>query len=210
MEIQSFLIGIDASSPAFKNGLVSGGVVVILVLILVFIVSRILTRIKGGGKVKTEIKDDSTEKLISSYKEKFAELKKENAALAKDKLNEGAVFSLVLLQREGRLIDFLKENIDAFEDSQIGAAVRQIHAGCSKVMTENFDVRPLFTANEGETVPLDDDFDPSEVRMTGNVPEKSPFNGILRHKGWTANNVNLPKRTGKVNGRVICPADIEF
>ena len=51
---------------------------------------------------------------------------------------------------------------------------------------------------------------PAEVRMTGNVPEKAPYNGVLRHKGWTADKVDLPKRTGKVNDKVICPAEVEF
>ena len=207
MEIQSFLISIGANKPAFNNGLITGGVIVILVLIVVFVFSRLFT---GHSKTAVEQKGDNSEKLITPYKEKLAELKKENETIAKDKLEEGAVFSLVLLQREGRLIDFLKEKIDAFEDSQIGAAVRQIHAGCSKVLTENFDVKPLFAATEGEKVSLEDNFDPSEVRMTGNVPEKSPYKGTLRHKGWTVNNMDLPKRTGKVNCRVICPADIEF
>jgi hypothetical protein len=211
MDIQSFLISIGANMPAFKNGLIAGGVIVILVLIVVFVVSRLFVK---GTKVGTtsviEQKENSTEKLISSYEEKLTILKKERESIAEDKLKEGAVFSLALLQREGRLIDFLKENIDAFEDAQIGAAVRQIHAGCSKVLNENFDVKPLFTAAEGEMVLLDEDFNPSEVRMTGNVPGKSPYEGKLRHKGWIVNNVNLPKKTGKVNGRIICPADIEF
>ena len=211
MDIQAFLISIGANMPSFKNGLITGGTIVILVLIVVFVVSSLLTK-NGKADTKTSVgqKEDTTKKLISSYEEKIAELKKINETVAKDKLNEGAVFSLVLLQREGRMIDFLKENIDAFEDAQVGAAVRQIHAGCSKVLSENFDVKPLFTVTEGETVSLDDNFDASEVRLTGNVPEKSPYKGTLRHKGWIVNSVDLPKRTGKINDRVICPADIEF
>ena len=193
MDIQTFLISIGANMPEFKNGLIAGGVIVILVLIVVFVVSRLFASgSKSGAKAVTEQKEDNTEKLISSYEGKLAELKKENETTAKDKLKEGAVFSMVLLQREGRLVDFLKENIDTFEDAQIGAAVRQIHAGCLKVLTENFDIKPLFTAAEGETVTLDDNFDPSEVRMTGSVPGKSPYKGTLRHKGWIVNNVDLP------------------
>jgi len=211
MEIQTFLISIGANMPGFEVGMITGGVIVMLVVIAVFVVSRLLAKdSKSGAKAVVEQKGDNTGKLISSYEKKLTELKKENETIAKDKLKEGAVFSMVLLQREGRLVDFLKENIDTFEDSQIGAAVRQIHAGCSKVLTENFDVKPLFAAAEGEVVSLDDNFDPSEVRMTGNVPGKSPYKGTLRHKGWIVNNVDLPKRTGKVNDRVICPADIEF
>src|SRR5262245_48893552 len=39
---------------------------------------------------------------------------------------------LAVLQRDGRLIDFLEEDIDAYPDAQIGAAVRDIHRGCRK------------------------------------------------------------------------------
>ena len=41
-----------------------------------------------------------------------------------------AVQMLALLQRDGRLIDFLAENISAYPDAQLGAAVRTIHETC--------------------------------------------------------------------------------
>jgi len=42
-----------------------------------------------------------------------------------DRFNEGAVYTLMLLQREGRLVDFLQEDLSGFSDEQIGVAVRQ-------------------------------------------------------------------------------------
>src|SRR5690242_20660684 len=45
---------------------------------------------------------------------------------------DSAVQLLALLQREGRLLDFLGEPIDSFNDAQVGAAVRAIHKGCKK------------------------------------------------------------------------------
>jgi hypothetical protein len=41
---------------------------------------------------------------------------------------------LGILQREGRLIDFLEEDVASFTDAQIGAAVRDIHKGCKKAL----------------------------------------------------------------------------
>ena len=38
-----------------------------------------------------------------------------------------AVQILALLQRDGRLIDFLEENISTYPDAQLGAGVRTIH-----------------------------------------------------------------------------------
>src|SRR4051812_9875585 len=37
---------------------------------------------------------------------------------------------LALLQRDGRLIDFLMEDVAPYADAQVGAAVRSVHAGC--------------------------------------------------------------------------------
>src|SRR5215475_5974849 len=42
-----------------------------------------------------------------------------------------AVQMLALLQRDGRLVDFLEEDISAYPDGQLGAAVRSIHSSCS-------------------------------------------------------------------------------
>src|SRR2546430_1723420 len=39
---------------------------------------------------------------------------------------------LILLQREGRLLDFLLEDIQGASDDQIGAGVREIHQKCQK------------------------------------------------------------------------------
>ena len=43
-----------------------------------------------------------------------------------------AVQMLALLQRDGRLIDFLAENISPYPDVQLGAAVRNIHEAAAR------------------------------------------------------------------------------
>jgi hypothetical protein len=43
-----------------------------------------------------------------------------------------AVQMLALLQREGRLVDFVLENLTTYSDAQIGASVRDVHAGCRR------------------------------------------------------------------------------
>ena len=45
-----------------------------------------------------------------------------------------AVTLLAALQREGRLVDFLQENIDEYTDQMVGAAVRDIHRDCRKAL----------------------------------------------------------------------------
>src|SRR5262245_19281939 len=68
---------------------------------------------------------------------------------------DGAVEVLALLQREGRLVDFLEEDIAAYQDAQIGAAVRDIHRGCRKVLAEYFQIEPVMAAAENATVQVD-------------------------------------------------------
>lgn len=43
-----------------------------------------------------------------------------------------AVQMLALLQRDGRLVDFLEEDVSSYPDGQLGAAVRSIHSSCAK------------------------------------------------------------------------------
>src|SRR5476651_1826151 len=39
---------------------------------------------------------------------------------------------LTLMQREGRLIDFLMENVDGADNETLGAGVRSIHQACKR------------------------------------------------------------------------------
>lgn len=121
-----------------------------------------------------------------------------------------AVYTLVLLQREGRLIDFVQEDIDAYSDEQVGAAVRQIHAGCRKVLDEHFGIRPIQDAPEGDPVEIPAGFDPSATRLTGNVGSEPPFHGVLRHRGWRVAKVDFPERHGRIDPTVVCPAEVEL
>src|SRR5690606_38389504 len=43
---------------------------------------------------------------------------------------------LAVLQRDGRLVDFLMEDIAPYGDAQVGAAVRSVHAGCRQVLEQ--------------------------------------------------------------------------
>ena len=48
---------------------------------------------------------------------------------------------LAILQRDGRLIDFLMEDLTAYDDAQIGAAVRDVHAGSRQATAALFHAR---------------------------------------------------------------------
>ncbi|MCP4177925.1 MAG: DUF2760 domain-containing protein [bacterium] len=207
MNLSQFLSNIGSNLPGFKNGLISGIVLIVAVLIIFYIIKLIFCRGKKSASVIDTAKLDEYENRIKTLSREVESVKQ----LSKKSFADGSVYGLALLQREGRLVDFLKEDIKNFEDAQIGAAVRQIHAGCSKVLDENYSVKPLVdTVKEGENLALEDNFDASEYRLTGNIPKNAPYKGIVRHKGWIASEVNLPKRIGQINPNVVSPAEVEF
>ncbi len=117
---------------------------------------------------------------------------------------------LGLLQKQGRLIDFLKEDISSYSDAQVGAAVRTIHTKCRDTVEEFVTLRPLFNEEEGATVTIPQGYDPTAVKITGKVKGKPPYQGILRHKGWKAHKQSLPKQLQQGDRSVVCQAEVEI
>ena len=115
-----------------------------------------------------------------------------------------------LMQREGRLMDFLNEDLDGYDDAQIGSAVRSIHAGCRQLVQEYLNPEPVMDRHEGAVVEVPVDFDPGIIKLTGNVVGEPPFNGILRHKGWQVGKMKLPTLSGSQNAEIIAPAEVEI
>jgi uncharacterized protein DUF2760 len=122
---------------------------------------------------------------------------------------DGALRLLALLQKEGRLVDFLEEDIQPYADAQVGAAVRAIHEGCRKALHERMEITRIYAEDDGATVEVTAGFDPATVRLTGNVHGQPPFRGVLQHGGWRATHVSLPKTAG-VDAAVLAPAEVEI
>jgi hypothetical protein len=117
---------------------------------------------------------------------------------------------LSLLQREGRLIDFLQEEVASFSDAEVGAAARVVHAGCKKVVSENFTIEPVLRDAEGATVKVAPGFDAQRIRITGNVAGQPPFSGTLKHHGWMVSAIRLPAVSEALDPRVIMAAEVEL
>lgn len=127
------------------------------------------------------------------------------------KVRNDAIQVIALLQREGRLIDFLKESIDSYSDAQIGAAVRDIHRDCAAVIDRVFDVKPVVDNEEGSTFTVNPGFDPEQYRLTGNITGNPPYEGTIRHHGWRASKVDLPIWNGsEESAEIISPAEVEL
>lgn len=123
---------------------------------------------------------------------------------------EGALLLLTLLQREGRLLDFLRESLDGYDDAAIGVAVRDIHRDCRKVLDAHLKVEPVVPGREDETVSVPKGFDPAQVRVIGNTQGEPPWKGILLHHGWRVVDARLPKLAGDVDRHVIAPAEVKL
>jgi hypothetical protein len=123
---------------------------------------------------------------------------------------DAALQLLALLQRDARLIDFVRESLSGYDDAQIGAAARLVHEGCAKVLREHFDIAPVRDEAEGSRITLAAGFDAASVRLTGNVVGQPPFTGSLSHRGWRATDVRLPKLAVGHDMRVLAPAEVEL
>ena len=115
---------------------------------------------------------------------------------------------MATLQREARLVDFLKEDLSGYDDAQVGAAVRDVHRDAGKVLDRLFALKPAVDAEEGAR--LDPATQPAGRVTTTGAATAGP--GVLVHAGWAATTVNLPARTGPADddaARLIAPAEVE-
>lgn len=117
---------------------------------------------------------------------------------------------LTLLQREGRLLDFLLEDVQSYANEQIGAAVRDIHVKCHKALKEHLELEAVMNQPEGSTVEVPAGFDPSAVRLTGNVTGQPPFRGQLTHHGWRVKTIKIARPPEGQDQFVVQPAEVEL
>ncbi len=117
---------------------------------------------------------------------------------------------LSALQREGRLVDFLQQDILTFSDADVGAAARVVHDGCRRALQRMVQIVPIHEALEGHSVTVPAGYDATSVVLSGNVSGSPPFSGTLRHRGWRANGFALPEAVGDTDCAVIAPAEVEL
>ncbi len=132
------------------------------------------------------------------------------APVLREATPEAALQLLAIFQREGRFIDFLEEDVASFSDAEIGAAARVVHGGCKKALREHLVLEPVRAEAEEARITLEKGFDASAVRLSGNVAGEPPFVGTLRHRGWRAKSITLPKLAPGHDANVIAQAEVEL
>ena len=123
-----------------------------------------------------------------------------------------ALILLSLLQEKGRFLDYVMEDITAFNDAQVAAASRVVHQGCSAVIKECLALSPMHEGKEGDRITLDKSSDPNRYRLLGKVPQQPPYTGVVVHRGWTTTKLALPRFTRPVDPtgpNVITPMEVE-
>jgi hypothetical protein len=123
--------------------------------------------------------------------------------------DDGAVQLLSVLQREGRLVDFLMEDLGTYSDAQVGAAVRDVHGNCRRALAGAFALEPILEGVEEATVSVPAGFDPASIKLVGRVVGSGPFRGVLRHRGWRSSHVQLPALGAPEGRQIVAPAEVE-
>ncbi len=127
-----------------------------------------------------------------------------------ERVHASALLLLSGLQREGRLLDFLQQDIAGFSDEEVGAAARVVHDGCRKVLQQYFEFEPATRESEGSPMTVPQGFDARKIRLTGNVAGQPPFRGTLKHHGWLARDIRMPALSEAMDPRVVAPAEVEL
>jgi hypothetical protein len=164
-------------------------------------------KVAAKAKIDAEVKA----KVDAAVTKAEAEMKaKVEAEMKKEPDFSAALQLLSLLQREGRLVDFLEEDIAGAADADIGAAARVVHQGCRKALHEHVELLPIREEEEGAKLTLQEGFDASSVKLTGNVQGKAPYTGSLRHKGWRAKKITLPTAVAGHDATILAQAELEL
>ena len=129
-------------------------------------------------------------------------------AEAPRRANDSALQLLTLLQREGRFVDFVQQEVASFADADIGAAARVVHEGCRRALRAHARVVSVRNEAEGSTLTLERASE--DVKLVGNVAGSAPFRGVLRHRGWRVQELTLPTVVGAHDATLVAPAELEL
>lgn len=198
----------------------AGTVVALMVILIILMLAMLLTRsrYKEVADLKTiqpiQPQPQPVEPIVKVV-EKIVEVEKivhtpAQPVILKEATPDAALQVLSLLQKEARFIDFIKEDITAYSDTDIGAVARVVHEGCNKAINGHFSLTPIRNEQEGSNITLSAGFDAAAIRLTGNIVGTAPFIGTLIHRGWKVTEVRLPKLTQNHNPSIVAAAEIEL
>ncbi len=90
-----------------------------------------------------------------------------------------ALTLLAALQREGRLVDFLREDLGGATDAQIGAVARDLQRDCRAAVERFFAIAPLSEQAEGSRIELPAGYDAAQYHVLGAGDGNAALSGII-------------------------------
>jgi hypothetical protein len=187
--------------------------IVLLTLAGVLIVEGVILLALGAGSGRLGLAWQAFRRVLGdpAFAEKVRPLLAAGPAVPKPARRSGEPLRLLaLLQREGRVLDFFLEDISGAADEQVGAGVRELHRKAQEVLKEHLVLEPVLAQPEGSAVEVPPGFDPSAVRLTGNVTGQPPFRGTLQHHGWRVKDYTIPAPPEGQDEFVLAPAEVEL
>jgi hypothetical protein len=191
----------SGANAAFRQLLDSGLLPWLLIPIagpLLVAIIVLLTR-RGGGAAAPSTADATSEVADEAGAESIATVGAADVALR----------LLATLQEEARLIDFVREDIDGYDDAEVGSAARGIHAALRKALDDRLVLEPILPGEDGDRVEVPADFTPALIRVTGKLAGGPPYTGVLRHGGWRVREERLPAPSPGSDARILLPAEVE-
>lgn len=120
-----------------------------------------------------------------------------------------AITLLATLQRDARLIDLIYENLDQYQDAQVGAAARPCLKQCRQSLDRILKIEKLVAAAENDTITVPADAAVSRFRWIGESSSSKTSTAKLVHPGWQAASIQLPQWSGQAeDAEIIAPAQV--
>ncbi|MFI3135205.1 MAG: DUF2760 domain-containing protein [Methylococcaceae bacterium] len=192
------------------------GTVALLSLVLIILLISMVISLSRRSNVQPVVAPPLPKATETKVVERIVEVEKivhaptPEPIILKEATPDAALQLLALLQKEARFIDFIKEDVTAYSDADIGIAARVVHEGCNKAINDHFSLAPLRLEEEGSKITLAKEFDATQIRLTGNIVGQAPFTGTLIHKGWQVTDMHLPKLTQSHNAKILAAAEVEL
>ena len=120
-----------------------------------------------------------------------------------------AISLLATLQKDGRFIDFIEEDLSHYDDEEIGSSVRSIHEGCKKALKKIITKEKIIDQDEESTYRVNQGYNTHHIKLNGKVSDNFPLKGTLVHPGWRVTSLNLSERSDHLKD-IIAPAEVEI
>ena len=122
-----------------------------------------------------------------------------------------AIELLAALQRDARFVDFVKEDLTAYGDAEIGAVARNVHDACAATLERFFEIRRVVEIPEGEKIEISAKTASNEARYRlSSAAQGDQVAGTVVHAGWIAKKTSIPQwRGAPEDALVLAPVEID-